>query len=81
MLHSVSAVHPIFHVSMIQKYVSDESHIHFFYLVELGPYLSFEEEPIAILDRQVRKLRTKEIVSVKVQRKHHSVGEATWEIK
>ncbi|XP_069143547.1 uncharacterized protein [Solanum lycopersicum] len=42
-------------------------------------YLTFEEEPIAILNRQVRKLRTKEIFSVKVQRKHRSVGEATWE--
>ncbi|XP_049364394.1 uncharacterized protein LOC125829187 [Solanum verrucosum] len=47
--------------------------------VELGPDLTFEEEPIAILDRQVRKLRTKEIASVKVQWKHRSVGEATWE--
>ena len=47
--------------------------------VELGPDLTFEEEPIAILERQVRKLRTKEIASVKVQRKHQSAGEATWE--
>ncbi|XP_069154318.1 uncharacterized protein [Solanum lycopersicum] len=41
--------------------------------------LTFEEEPIAILDRQIRKLRTKEIASVKVQWKHRSVGEATSE--
>ncbi|XP_055815255.1 uncharacterized protein LOC129885055 [Solanum dulcamara] len=47
--------------------------------VELGPDLTFEEEPIAILDRQVRNLRTKKIASVKVQWKHRSVGEATWE--
>ena len=49
--------------------------------VELGPDLTFEEEPIAILDRQIRKLRTKEIASVKVQWKHRSVGEATCESK
>ncbi|XP_015057766.1 uncharacterized protein LOC107004065 isoform X2 [Solanum pennellii] len=48
-------------------------------ITELGPDLTFEEEPIAILDRQIRKLRTKEIASVKVQWKHRSVGEATWE--
>ena len=47
--------------------------------MELGPDLSYEEEPIAILDRQIRKLRTKELVPVKVQRKHRSVREATWE--
>ena len=35
--------------------------------VELGPDLTFEEEPIAILDRQVRRLRSKDIPSVKVQ--------------
>ncbi|WMV09825.1 hypothetical protein MTR67_003210 [Solanum verrucosum] len=43
--------------------------------------LQYEEEPIAILDRDVRKLRTKEIKSVKVQWKHHPIEEATSEIK
>ena len=47
--------------------------------VELGPDLTYEEEPIAILDRQIRKLSTKELVSVKVQWKHRSVREATLE--
>ncbi|XP_025883841.2 adenylate isopentenyltransferase 5, chloroplastic-like [Solanum lycopersicum] len=42
-------------------------------------HLTFEEEPIDILDRHVRKLRTKEIASVKVQWKYRSVEEATWE--
>ncbi|MDV3141379.1 MAG: hypothetical protein Q8738_02415, partial [Candidatus Phytoplasma australasiaticum] len=43
--------------------------------------MSFEEEPIAILDRQVRKLRNKEITSVKVHWKNRPVREATWEIE
>ncbi|WMV46816.1 hypothetical protein MTR67_040201 [Solanum verrucosum] len=43
--------------------------------------LKYKEEPIAILDRDVRKLRTKEIKSVKVQWKHRPVEEATWEIE
>ncbi|XP_055814137.1 uncharacterized protein LOC129883520 [Solanum dulcamara] len=62
----------------VGEYVPDESYVLLLDLVELGPDLTFEEEPIAILERQVRKLRTKEIDSVKVQWKHHSVGEATW---
>ncbi|KAH0773664.1 hypothetical protein KY290_010801 [Solanum tuberosum] len=37
------------------------------------------EEPVVILDRDVRKLRTKEIRSVKVQWKHRPIEEATWE--
>ena len=47
--------------------------------MELSPDLTFEEEPIAILDRQVRKLRTKNIASVKVQWRHRSDREETWE--
>ena len=64
---SLSAVHPVFHVSMLRKYISDESHVISLDSVELGPDLTYEKEPIDILDRHLRKLRTKEIASVKVQ--------------
>ncbi|KAK4729938.1 hypothetical protein R3W88_022926 [Solanum pinnatisectum] len=43
--------------------------------------LQYEEKPIAILDRDVRKLRTKEIKSMKVQLKHCPVEEVTWKIE
>ena len=43
--------------------------------------LRYEEEPIAILDRDVCKFRTKVIKSVKVQWKHRIVKKATWKIK
>ncbi|WMV30787.1 hypothetical protein MTR67_024172 [Solanum verrucosum] len=51
------------------------------YRLALPPNLSgvYPEEPIAILDRDVHKLRAKEIKSVKVQWKHRPVEEATWE--
>ncbi|XP_059289331.1 uncharacterized protein LOC132042834 [Lycium ferocissimum] len=45
----------------------------------LDESLSYEEEPIAILDREVCKLRSKEIASVKVQWKSRTVEKATWE--
>ncbi|XP_027767936.1 uncharacterized protein LOC114074276 [Solanum pennellii] len=76
---SLSAVHPIFYVSMLRKYIPDESHVLSLDFVELGQDLTFEEQPIAFLDRQVRKLRTKEIALVKVQWKHRSMRETTWE--
>ncbi|WMV07806.1 hypothetical protein MTR67_001191 [Solanum verrucosum] len=41
----------------------------------------YEEELVAILDRDVRKLRTKEVKSLKVQWKHRPVEEATWKIE
>ncbi|WMV29199.1 hypothetical protein MTR67_022584 [Solanum verrucosum] len=41
--------------------------------------LSYEEIPIQIMDRQVRKLRTKEVGSVKVLWRNQFVEEATWE--
>ncbi|KAK4731597.1 hypothetical protein R3W88_024585 [Solanum pinnatisectum] len=47
--------------------------------IVLDKDLQYQEEPIAILDRDVRKLRTKEIKSVKVQWNHCPVEEATWE--
>ena len=76
---NLSAVHPVFHVSMLRKYILDESHVISLDSVELGPDLTYEEDPIAILDWKIRKLRTKELVSVKLQLKHRSVREATWE--
>ena len=77
----LSSVHPVFHVSMLRRYIPDETHVISYDSVELGPDLTFEEEPIAILDRQVRRLRSKDIPSVKVQWRHRSVDEATWELE
>ncbi|XP_069145658.1 uncharacterized protein [Solanum lycopersicum] len=47
--------------------------------VLLDENLSYEEEPFAILDREVRKLRSKEITSIKVQWKNRPIEESTWE--
>ncbi|XP_069151995.1 uncharacterized protein [Solanum lycopersicum] len=47
--------------------------------VELDDCLIFVEEPIAILARDMRKLRSRAILIVKVRWRHCSVEEATWE--
>uniref|UniRef100_A0A1U7VVW0 Uncharacterized protein LOC104217503 n=1 Tax=Nicotiana sylvestris TaxID=4096 RepID=A0A1U7VVW0_NICSY len=49
--------------------------------IPLDEKLSYEEESMTIVDRQVRKLRSKEIVFVKVLWRNHTVEEATWEIE
>ncbi|KAK4348144.1 hypothetical protein RND71_034483 [Anisodus tanguticus] len=50
-------------------------------LVFFDQNLTFEEEPVAILDRHIRKLRSKEIASVKVRWIHRTIEEATWDAK
>ncbi|WMV45860.1 hypothetical protein MTR67_039245 [Solanum verrucosum] len=41
--------------------------------------LSYEEVSFKILDRQVKKLRNKEVASIKVLWRNHLVKGATWE--
>ncbi|XP_070046389.1 uncharacterized protein [Nicotiana tomentosiformis] len=67
LLPSLAAVHPVFHVSMLWKYHSDPSHVLDFVLLQLDKDLSYVEEPVAILDKQVRNFRAKNIDLVKVQ--------------
>ncbi|EOY26421.1 DNA/RNA polymerases superfamily protein [Theobroma cacao] len=49
------------------------------YLAVLQDDLSYEEQPVAILDRQVKKLRSKDVASVKVLWRNHTSEEVTWE--
>ncbi|XP_049344153.1 uncharacterized protein LOC125808497 [Solanum verrucosum] len=72
-------VHPVFHVSVLKKYHGDGNYIISWDSVLLDKNMSYEEEPVAILDREVRKLRSKEISSINVQWKNQSVEESTWE--
>ena len=75
----LSGVNPVFHVFMLKKYHGDGKYIIRWDSILLDDNLSYEEEPIAILDREVRKLRSKEIASIKVQWKDRPVEESTWE--
>ena len=78
---NMSQVHPVFHISMLRKYVSDPSHVLQPQSVDLNEDLTIEEEPVAIVDYQVRQLRSKVIPMVKVLWRSNSVEEHTWETK
>src|SRR5262249_35048979 len=78
---SLSHVHPVFHASLIKKYVPHPSHILQPQVIEMNEDLSYEETPVAIVDEQVKRLRNKEIEMVKVMWKNQTKEEATWEIK
>ena len=61
--------------------MTDSSHVLEVHPVELRDDMVYEVQPEAIVDRQVRKLRSKDIASVKVKWKGHSREEATWELE
>ncbi|XP_015073825.1 uncharacterized protein LOC107018004 [Solanum pennellii] len=75
----LSGVHRVFHISMLKNYHQGGDHVIQWDSVLLHQNLTFDEESITILNRQIRKLRSMEIASVKVQWKHPPVEEATWE--
>jgi len=79
LLPEIYLVHLVFHVSMLKKVVGDPSLIVPVEIIEVNEELTFEEIPVAILDRQLRKLRNKEISSVKVLWWNQQVKVATWE--
>ncbi|KAI0488175.1 hypothetical protein KFK09_028002 [Dendrobium nobile] len=72
-------VHNMFHVSTLRKWISDSGKKVSADEIEIQENLSYKEEPELILAHDVSKLRNKEIPMVKVQWKHRTAREATWE--
>ncbi|XP_070025905.1 uncharacterized protein [Nicotiana sylvestris] len=75
----LGVVHPVFHVSMLRKCIGDPSRIMPIEDIHVAEDLYYTEVPVAILDLQVRKLRTKEVASVKVLWRNNNIEETTWE--
>ncbi|XP_073057259.1 uncharacterized protein [Primulina eburnea] len=78
---SLSAIHDVFHVSMLRKYEPDPSHVLRPEDVKLDSSLSYVEYPIQILNRKDKQLRNKTIPLVMVQWSRHGTEEATWELE
>ncbi|KAK5775770.1 hypothetical protein PVK06_043710 [Gossypium arboreum] len=72
-------IHDVFHVSMLRRYRSDPTHIMSATKIEVQSDLTFEEEPVYILDHDVKVLRRKSVPLVKVLWRNHGKEEATWE--
>ena len=78
---NLSGVHAIFHVSMLQKYTLNLTHV-----VDWGELVvdadgTFEEGSVCIIDSQDQVLRGKTVRLVKVLWQHRGMEEATWERK
>ena len=77
----LDSFHSVFHVSMLKKCLGYPSSILPVEGLGVDENLSYEEVPVEILDRQVKRLRNKEISIVKVLWRNHLVEGAMWEAK
>ncbi|WMV09944.1 hypothetical protein MTR67_003329 [Solanum verrucosum] len=75
----LAEIHPVFHISLLKKCVGDPASIVPLESVAVKDSLSYKDVPVEILDHQVRRLRNKEVDSVKVLWRSQSVEGATWE--
>ncbi|WMV25023.1 hypothetical protein MTR67_018408, partial [Solanum verrucosum] len=75
----LAAVHSVFNISLLKKCVGDPASIVPLESVAVNDSLTYEEVPVEILDRQVQRLRNKEVASAKVLWRSKSVEGATWE--
>ncbi|GKD61533.1 hypothetical protein Tco_1299042, partial [Tanacetum coccineum] len=75
----LSSIHNTFHVSNLKKCLSDESLIIPMKELQLDDKLNFVEEPVEIMDREVKQLKRSRIPIVKVRWNSKRGPEFTWE--
>ena len=75
----MSAIHNVFHVSMLKKHIPDATQVIEPQSVQVREDLSYDSRPTQIVDRAVKKLWNKEVPLVKVIWQNHTTEEATWE--
>ena len=74
---TLTSTHDVFHVSMLKKYVPDDSHMIDYSDLDIRDDMSYVEVPVKIWDRKQRVLRTKTILLVKVLWRNHALEEVT----
>ncbi|GJW42606.1 putative reverse transcriptase domain-containing protein [Tanacetum coccineum] len=75
----LSNVHSTFHVSNLKKCLSDESLVIPMKELWLDDKLNFMEEPVEIMDREVKRLRQSRIPIIKLRWNSKRGPEFTWE--
>ncbi|GJZ10057.1 putative reverse transcriptase domain-containing protein [Tanacetum coccineum] len=75
----LSNIHSTFHVSNLKKCLSDESLVIPMKELRLDNKLNFVEEPVEIMDREVKQLKQSHIPIVKVRWNSKRGPEFTWE--
>ncbi|GAU10392.1 hypothetical protein TSUD_417700, partial [Trifolium subterraneum] len=78
---SMSRIHDVFHVSQLRKFIPDPFVPMELESIDLHPDLTYQPDPIRIVDRDVKALRNKKIPVVKVEWSRAPDGEFTWELE
>ncbi|XP_055806989.1 uncharacterized protein LOC129875770 [Solanum dulcamara] len=79
LLANLEAVYLVFHVSILRKFIGDPSRVFPAQDNQVTEELSYEEQSVAMLDHQVRRLRTKDVPSIKILWRNNHREEMTWE--
>lgn len=74
-------LHNVFYTSQLRKYIPDPFHVIQVDDVQVRENLIVEASPLRVEDREVKHLRVKEIVPVKVVRRGLAGGSITWELE
>ena len=61
--NELASVHPVFHVSILKKCLGNPASILPIVGLGVNENLSYEEVPLEILDRQVKRLRNKDLAT------------------
>ncbi|KAD6119099.1 hypothetical protein E3N88_10370 [Mikania micrantha] len=75
----LSGVHYVFHVSNLKRCLADESLVIPLEEIQVDEQLHFIEEPVEIMDREVKRLKRSRIPIVKVRWNSKRVPEFNWE--
>ncbi|GKF96106.1 hypothetical protein Tco_0288841, partial [Tanacetum coccineum] len=75
----LSSIHNTFHVSNLKKCLSDESLVISMKELQLDDKLNFVEEPVEVMDREIKQLKRRRIPIIKVGWNSKRGPEFTWE--
>ncbi|GJZ87731.1 putative reverse transcriptase domain-containing protein [Tanacetum coccineum] len=81
LLKELSCIHDTFHVSNLKKYLAESDVQVPLEEIKIDENLCFVEEPIKIVERDVKKLKRRRIPLVKVRWNSRQGAEYTWERK
>jgi len=76
---TLDGIHDVFHISQLRKHIRNDQHILNYSDLKLNRDLSYEAQPIRIIDKKEKVLKNKIIPLVLVSWDLNPPGDSTWE--